>query len=112
MPTHARLLWSDNQWRKRHKVENLFGRFLSGIFGRNRRAILHGLVDGRPAAGTLTGLTSNLRPKVARLARHLEAELDAHSLWRLRGLLDACDSAAQRIADLDPRAKREVVPVV
>ena len=47
-----------------------------------------------------------MRPKLARLARTLEAEIDAHSLWRLRGLLDDCDAAAQHIADLDRRVER------
>ena len=62
--------------RLRHRVHKTIDRdglhlggVLTDIFGRNGRTILDGLVAGQPATEILAGLTSHVRPKLARLAR-------------------------------------------
>ena len=84
------------------------GGVLSDIFGVNGRIILDGLIAGRTAAQMLGELTHHVRSKIERLALTLEAKLDAHSVWRLRGLLDDHDGIKERIEDLDDRVERSL----
>lgn len=46
-----------------------------------------------------------MRSNLGTLALALEAEVDAHSIWRLRGLLQDCDAVQQRLAELDERVE-------
>ena len=79
------------------------GGALTDIFGRNGRRILDGLAEGRSADAILASLTGHVRPKRALLERVLEADLDAHGVWKLRDLLAAHDRANASIAELDRR---------
>lgn len=81
------------------------GGLLSDIFGRNGRIILDGLAAGRTAEGILEGLTWHVRSKLGALARALEAELDALSLWRLGEDLEGHDQASRRIQELDRKVE-------
>ena len=84
------------------------GGVLSDIFGLNGRRVLDGLVEGLPAEKILTGLTPHVRAKLGLLAHTLAAELDPHSLWKLRDLLGAIDEADRRLAELDARIEAEL----
>ena len=81
------------------------GGALTDIFGRNGRRILDGLADGRSADAILRSLTGHVRPKRALLEQVLEADLDAHGVWKLRDLLAAHDRANASIEELDRRLR-------
>ena len=82
------------------------GGILTDLFGRNGRIVLDGLVEGHGPQRILGRLTPHVRAKADRLARVLQAELEPHSLWRLRGLLQDFDAIAERIEELDRRVER------
>ena len=82
------------------------GGILADLFGRNGRIVLDGLVEGHGPQRILGRLTPHVRAKADRLARVLQAELEPHSLWRLRGLLQDFDAIAERIEELDRRVER------
>ena len=79
------------------------GGALTDIFGRNGRRILDGLAAGRSPTEILATLSGHVESKRALLAQVLEAELDAHAVWKLRDLLRAHDAASASIAELDAR---------
>ena len=79
------------------------GGALSDIFGRNGRKILEGLAAGDPPAEILASLSGHVRHKRELLEQVLEAQLDAHAVWKLRDLLRAHDAANTSIAELDAR---------
>ncbi len=72
------------------------GGVLSDMFGVTGRIILDGLIAGRTAARMQVELTHHVRSKIERLTLTLEAKLNTHSVWRLRGLLDDHDGGAHR----------------
>ncbi len=103
-------LWGNGSLLQRiHKTidrEGLrFREALTDIFGHNGRTTLDGLVQGRAAEEVLAELTYHVRSQLGRLALALEAELDAHSIWRLHGLLQDCDAVQERLAELDERVR-------
>ena len=69
------------------------GGALTDILGMNGRRILDGLLAGRPKEEILASLSGHVSQKRALLQEVLEAELHPHSLWRLRDLLRAHDTA-------------------
>ena len=79
------------------------GGALSDIFGRNGRKILAGLAEGRPQDEILASLSGHVRHKRELLEQVLEAQLDAHAVWKLGDLLRAHEAANQSIAKLDAR---------
>ena len=81
------------------------GGALTDIFGRNGRRILDGLAHGRSADAIPGSLTGHVRPKRELLERVLEADLDAHGVWKLRDLLAAHDRANASIGELDRRLR-------
>ena len=79
------------------------GGALSDIFGLNGRKILAGLAEGRPQAEILASLSGHVRHKRELLEQVLEAQLDAHAVWKLGDLLRAHEAANTSIAELDAR---------
>ena len=85
------------------------GGALSDIFGRNGRKILDGLTAGEAPAEILASLSGHVRHKRELLEQVLEAQLDAHAVWKLRDLLRAHDAANTSIAELDARMAEGLV---
>ena len=79
------------------------GGALSDIFGLNGRKILAGLAEGRPQDEILASLSGHVRHKRELLEQVLEAQLDAHAVWKLGDLLRAHEAANESIAQLDAR---------
>ena len=74
--------------------------------GARLRQRIHKIID---RAGLPLGeLTHHGRSKIERMTLTLEARLDTHSDWRLRGLLDDHDGIKERIEDLDERVERSL----
>ena len=99
--------------RIRNRMQKTLGReglrgggILTDLFGRNGRIVLDGLLAGHSPPRILGRLTPHVRARAGRLARVLQAELEPHSLWRLRGLLQDFDAIAERIEELDLRVAR------
>ena len=97
-----------------HKALDYDGLRLGGastdILGMNGRRILDGLLAGRPKEEILASLSGHVSQKRALLQEVLEAELHPHSLWRLRDLLRAHDTAQRSIAELDARMAADLRP--
>ena len=86
------------------------GGALTDILGMNGRRILDGLLAGRPKEKILASLSGHVSKKRALLEEVLEAELHPHSLWRLRDLLRAHDTAQRSIAELDACTAADLRP--
>ena len=71
------------------------GGMLTDIFGRNERKMLDRLVQCIAAREILAELTYHVRCNAGLLALAMEVELDAHSIWRLSGLLQDCDATTR-----------------
>ena len=88
------------------------GGALSDIFGLNGRKILAGLAEGLPPEEILASLSGHVRHKRELLEQVLEAQLDAHAVWKLGDLLRAHEAANQSIAELDARLAEGLAEMV